>query len=791
MYRFLSFALVSILVLTSCSSKHKLDQDTFYIFKNNQLEIVTKSGSYKVFAVDEQIVSISYSDSLMPGNRVYGPILTQPIDASLKRADSLLVFATQKVKVEISFSPVHFRFYDLETGIKLEEEKGFHYRDNLTAFSFKLSEGEAIYGTGSRAIPQNRRGYKFQCFNQANYGYGVGADYLNYSVPSVLSSENYMVLIDNPARAWFDVGKEKSDVLDFASTGGNQTYYFINGKDKEEVLVNYFKLTGTQPMPPIWALGNLQSRFGYRSQLETETIVRRMLEAGYPLDAIIIDIYWFGQELQNGYMGNLSWDTAYWPDPDNMIRNFAEQGVKTVTVSEPFFTRKSKHFNYLSENKFLGLDSSGQTMTMPYFYFGDAGLIDIFKPEARQWFWQQYKQEKERGIAGWWGDLGEPEVHPDDMVHVNGLGRELHGVYGHEWVAMLFENYAKDYPDERLFKLGRAGYAGSQRYGLMPWSGDVARDWSGFRAQNNVMLGMSLSGLPYMHSDAGGFAMHPRDSILYMRWLQYAVFTPIFRPHGDPGAPPEPIFYHQKVQEIVKKAIQLRYAMLPYNYTLAWKTEQTGALMTTPMFLAFEEQQVSDTLSSQHMWGENLLVAPIWYKDAKERQVFLPKGDWYNFYTQEWQQGGQFITVKTEAESIPVFARGGSFITLSAAMQNTDQYKGDKLTVYCYLNADVNNFKGEVYFDNGYLKDAYKKGQYQLLQLECKNQEKKIVVSYKLEGNYSGAPQTRSIVLKLVGLSEAPREVLVNGQAASFYWQNNLLEISGLNTNEAVEISIL
>lgn len=125
-------------------------------------------------------------------------------------------------------------------------------------------------------------------------------------------------------------------MLDFASTGGNQTYYFINGKDKEEVLANYFKLTGTQPMPPIWALGNLQSRFGYRSQAETEEVVRAMLEAGYPMDAIIIDIYWFGQELQNGYMGNLAWDSVYWPDPNGMIKNFAEQGVKPLPSPSPF-----------------------------------------------------------------------------------------------------------------------------------------------------------------------------------------------------------------------------------------------------------------------------------------------------------------------------------------------------------------------------------------------------------------------------------------------------------------------
>lgn len=783
--------LVGIFVLTACQQQLQLPDGISYTVENNQISISESGKTYQLQAITDDIIKVSYSDSLTYSDRVYGPILSSPIKVKVKETTDKLFVQTLNVRVEVSFEPITFSFYDLETGLKLNEETGFQRRQDTTAYRLSLKEGEAIYGTGSRSIPQNRRGYKFQCFNQANYGYGVGADFLNYSIPAYLSSEKYMVLFDNPARAWFDIGKTNADVLDFSSIGGNAAYYFINGDSYKDVLTNYGELTGTQPIPPIWALGNLQSRFGYRNQAETEMVVDKMIEAGYPIDAIIIDLYWFGEELQNGNMGQLAWDTKNWPNPDGMIESFAKKGVKTITVSEPFFTKKSQHFDYLSENKLLGLDSKGNTLNMPYFYFGDAGLIDIFKPEARDWFWQQYKKEKERGIAGWWGDLGEPEVHPDSMVHVNGLAQEVHGVFGHEWISMLYENYEKEYPNERLFKLGRAGYAGSQRYGLIPWSGDVGRNWSGLKAQNDVMLGMGLSGMPYMHSDAGGFAQNTRDSLLFMRWLQYAVFTPVFRPHGDPYAPSEPIFYHQKVQDIVKESIKLRYAMLPYNYTLAWKTSQTNLPMARPLFFEFEEQEISDAISDCYMWGESFLVAPVFEAAASTRQVALPKGDWYDFNTNEYSEGGKPVNVEVTDKYIPVFVKGGSFVPLAKVVQSTDYYKGDELIIHCYLNKTDGEFSDVVYFDNGKLKDAYSKGEYQLLELSCTSNSSDVTVSLKQTGgSYAEAPENRNIVLKVVGLSSVPTEVRVNNGESKFVFADEVLVVEGINTEREVSIKI-
>jgi len=196
--------------------------------------------------------------------------------------------------------------------------------------------------------------------------------------------------------------------------------------------------------------------------------------------------------------------------------------------------------NYDPSKKFQAVDSAGQPYVLTDFYFGNGGLLDLFREDSKDWFWNKYQPQIKKGVAGWWGDLGEPEKHPSDMYHnLKDLGfkrlfkaDEVHNVFGHYWNKMLFDKYAKEYPDVRLFNLNRTGFAGSPRYGIFPWSGDVGRNWSGLQAQLPVMIGMSMSGVPYIHADAGGFGGGDGDKELYTRWLQFATFTPVFRPHG-------------------------------------------------------------------------------------------------------------------------------------------------------------------------------------------------------------------------------------------------------------------
>jgi oligosaccharide 4-alpha-D-glucosyltransferase len=751
----------------------------------NQYTFQIDGGTYTLAAINDDIIKVSYQDSITYSNRTYAPILTDAMPMQADITDSVVNFNTAEVRVEVQLQPFRIQFFDLETGLKLSEEQGYTRQADTTSFRFFLQPQEAIYGTGARALPMDRRGYAFKCYNQPNYGYGMGADFLNYSIPHLYSSNQYMLLIDNPAKAYFDIGKTEEDVLDFSSLGGNMAYYFINGNNFEELISEYTLLTGRQPLPPLWALGHLQSRFGYKTRSQADSILNLALEAGYPVDAIILDIFWFGEEIEDGKMGQLDWDAENWPDPEGMIGNWREKGVKTITISEPFFTRKSKNFDYLADNDLLARDSVGNTLTISNFYFGDAGLLDIFKPEAQDWIWAQYVKQKKQGVEGWWIDLAEPEMHPDTMYHVNGRATEVHGLYGHEWTKNMFEKYAEDYPNERLFKLGRAGYAGSQRYGLIPWTGDVSRSWSGFQAQIPAMLGAGVSGIPYMHSDAGGFAGPDQQAELYIRWMQYAVFTPIFRPHSNPDVPAEPVLWEEEVQDIIHPWVDLRYRMIPYNYTLGWKAMTTGMPMARPLFTEFE---VPETIEDQYLWGEALMVAPVLNPGVSAKSVYLPEGQWFDFWTNKAYEGGQWVEIPVSMDKIPVFGRAGHMVAMTPVFSNTDEYVTDSLDLTFYVGDE--SFTSEVYFDDGKTKGAFEKGAYQLLKCTFSVEEGQYLLQFLIEGNgYEGAPEARTASISIVGLEESP-EFVNDEDEIAFEWNEEskvlTFQASIRNGNEIV-----
>ena len=445
---------------------------------------------------------------------------------------------------------------------------------------FRLAPGERLYGTGSRALPLDRRGYRLELYNQAHYASRNGEPNLNITLPTVLSSRGYMLFFDNHAPGYLDLGKTDPNVLEYGGEGLNALSYFvITGRDQAEILDRYTALTGRQPLPPRWALGLIQSRFGYKSDTELQQVASRMRRENFPLDALVLDLYWFGGTKKQG---DFAWEPTGFPDPAGMMGRLKQQGVKTILISEPYVMRTSRNDSLVRTQQLVGTDTTGRPFTVDSFWAGPASIIDVFKPKARNWLWTNYRRLHNQGVAGWWSDLGEPENHPAAMQHAGGPARAVHNAYGQVWASVLRDNYAREFPDERVFNLARSGWAGLQRNGVFPWSGDINRSWSGFQAQVPVMLGMGQGGVGYMHSDAGGFCAGDIDPELYTRWLQMASLCPILRPHGE-GVPPEPYFYPDPYKSAVRNAVHLRYALLPYLYTLAWQNTTTGAPLVRAM----------------------------------------------------------------------------------------------------------------------------------------------------------------------------------------------------------------
>lgn len=746
---------------------------------DGKLRVLTDQGTYLFTPFTDEILHVEYlTDNQLIEYKSASVILkAEEVETEIIDVCEEITFLAGDVHLTIEKSPFKV-IYQHNADFLFEEELGFFERSDNNGIRFQLSEGEHIYGTGERALPMDRRGYRLELYNRPDYNYGVGAQNLNYVLPLILSSNKYLVLFDNPQKGYFDIGFTEEDILEFGAIGGEMNYYIVTGDNFEEINTNYTLLTGRQPLPPRWALGNLQSRMAYRTQEELEGIVDEMQAKDFPLDAVIIDFYWFGDSIKGG-LGNLKWHKKNWPEPEKMIANFKEKGVKTILITEPMVIDTAYWFTHCDTMGLFATDSLGKTYVMQDFYFGPGALMDIFKQETKDWFWEQYDKQIKIGVAGWWGDLGEPETHPKDMIHINGTADEVHNIYGHEWEKMLFEKYREHYPNRRLFHLNRAGAAGSQRYSIFPWSGDVSRSWSGFQAQPALMLNMSISGLGYISSDLGGFAQGEKDEELYRRWLQFGVFNPIFRPHGS-GIPSEPIFFNDKTQDIVREAIKLRYRLMPYIYTLAYKNTIEGIPIVKPLFYLEPDNEAFLNYSDAYLFGDVFLVAPVLHPGAKSVKIKFPKGIWYNFYSNQKINGGNELEVPVSEENIPVFVKEGSIIPMVPDFYSTDNYPNTlALHYYPMDNAETH---ATLYEDDGAYFSAIEEGKYQLVNIAASNSANLLHFVIETDkGKYTGKSDMRALSVIIHNFQESPSKVFLNGHAlklqkrkkGDFIWDND------------------
>jgi len=752
---FLSVSLSEVVAQPIATVNRKLISITL---KGNSWKAVTDNGSVFITPFSENIVEVRYSPDGSGVADSSNAVVLKPAKFSTKISATAngQLLECGKLNVFVHGNPFYLAFI-FQGDTILRESTGFEVTQGKSSVSFKLKPDEAIYGTGERSIAMNRRGYRLPLYNRPSYGYEVGTTQLNYSIPLVLSSKKYALLWDNPQKGFVDIGSTLPDILEWDAIGGTARYYVVTANDYPGLMKNYTSLTGRQSMPPRWVLGNLQSRMAYRSQYETDSIVTLMQKHNFPMDAIILDFYWFGDSIK-GHLGVLDWYKKNWPDPVGMIAKFRKQGIKTILITEPYVIDTVRNYADADQKKIFVTDSLGNTYVDKNFYFGHGSLIDIFKPQAQQWFWQKYQKQIKNGVAAWWGDLGEPESHPSDIFHVNGKADAVHNIYGHNWDKMLFERYAENYPHTRLFHLQRSGFAGSQRYAAYPWTGDVSRSWGGLQAQLPLLLTMSMNGLGYIHSDAGGFAMGQKDEELYTRWLQFATFTPILRPHGS-GIPSEPVFFNGQTQDIVRNSINLRYALLPYNYTLAWQNTLNGAPLMRPLFYAYPDDSIARRIETEYLWGDNLLVAPVVQKGLTSLKIYFPAGKWIDFNTEKEYAGLQWTDYPLTLQHIPLFVKAGSFIPMIKPLKTTDNYTSEEFIVRYYPEGKSQFTQ---YEDDGWDNLALNDGKYELIRYEGNHTQTTTTITLSRTGSWPGMPAKRTMTFEVYNMAQ-PGKVLING----------------------------
>lgn len=679
---------------------------------------------------------------------------------------------TTGVRATLDMGVLHLRSHGAGTAVT-DNLARLRNADGKYEISLRTSGKGSFYGAGERGHSLNLRGDTLVMYNRQNYGY-TGSDprisQMNITMPLFLSADGYAIVFDDYAAAELIL----SDPIKYITESHVPvTYYYISGVENLADLTEQLTtITGRQPLPPLWALGYITSKYGYRTQAQTLGTVDTLKSRGYPLDGIVLDLYWYGVEED---MGRLAWEPSQWPDHKAMLDSLRGMGVNLVAISQPYVLRNGRaidNYNELAPKGFFVADSTGKAPQEVKIWVGEGGMFDVSNPDTRAWLRERYRTLTDDGITGWWGDLGEPEVHPENAMHANGLNARLyHNKYGNDWSSIISELFATEYPDRRLMTLMRGGTTGLQRHSVFPWSTDVSRSWGGLEPQVRIMLNSGLSGMGYMSSDLGGFAVDPDNAYmpeLYVRWLQSGLFSPVFRTHAQQYAEP---YNYPQYEDIIRNIVLERYRWLPYNYTLAYENASTGYPLVRPLDFETPAAGKYDNISDQYMWGSELMVAPVMTEGATSRRVVFPDGTtWYDYRDPRisYAGGTTIEAYPAPLDVLPLFVRQGAFIpTADYRMENTAGYRADRFTVN-YYPGDKSTSAYTLYDDNRISPVALADGEYRLIKFKGSATDKDIHIEVSSKGSYAGAPAEIELTFAVNTLSERPASVSVGGKKVKF-----------------------
>ncbi|MEW6226816.1 MAG: TIM-barrel domain-containing protein, partial [Bacillota bacterium] len=499
----------------------------------------------------------------------------------------------------------------------------------------------------------------------------------------------------------------------------------------------YTELTGRIPLPPLWALGYQQCRWGYYPEAVVRNLADTFRERDIPCDVIYLDI-----DYMDGYRV-FTWDRECFPDPERMLAELRAKGFKIVTIVNPGVKKDADYAVYVEgvrRNLFCrwltGEVYHGRVWP------GEAAFPDFTKEETRSWWAEKHRALLDRGVAGIWNDMNEPSdfsspaqdrmqaTVPDEVMAENDgnpctFGR-IHNAYGLQMCRSTYEAFLRLKPHERPFIVTRAAYAGIQRYAAV-WTGDNCSWWEHLAMSLPLCMNIGLSGVPFVGGDVGGFGENATPE-LFARWMQVGAFTPFFRAHSmNNTRPHEPWAWGPEVEEICWRYIKLRYALLPYVYNEFYKASQTGLPIMRPLVLDYPDDERTHNLNSEFLWGESFLVAPITQPDTIKRCVYLPEGVWFDYWTDRRYEGKNDYLIDAPLDTLPVFVKAGSIIPSIPAVSYVGEECGEALTLDVYPAAEA---RYTLYEDDG-LTHKYRDGAYNLTEFHCGASEHGIVFRMK------------------------------------------------------------
>ena len=717
---------------------------------------------------------------------------------TVNQQGDIVSLKSNKLKVDVDIKSGKIAYASLAgTQLLSEKEAGATFTDFDDAGSktytinqsFTLDKDEAIYGLG-----QQQRGKLSLRNAKINMVQGNTDDY----VPFLVSTKGYGLFWDNYSPTIFE---DKPESTSFRSDVGDCIdYYFMLGGNIDGSIACMRDLSGQAPMFPLWTFGYWQSKERYKSQNELVGVVNKYRELGVPLDGIIQDWQYWG----NNYLWNaMEFLNSEFPNPKKMVEDIHNQNAHLIISIWSSFGPQTKQFREMQPKGMLlnfGTWPQSGLETWPPNREYPSGVqpYDPYNPEARDIYWRYLNKGLfSLGIDGWWMDSSEPDhldFKPSDFDLKTYLGsfRKVRNAFPLMTVGGVGEHQRAASSDKRVFILTRSAFAGQQRYGANTWSGDVNSSWQSLRNQIPAGLNFSMSAIPYWNTDIGGFfanaynrgwsegAKNPSFQELYVRWLQFGAFTPMMRSHGT-DIPREIYNFGKKgetIYDAIAKTINLRYSMLPYIYSAAWDITNNQSTMMRALVMDFNDKKVVD-MNNEYMFGKSILVAPIvnaqytpetlvksneqtgWDKkdansenksqtvnftEAKSTKVYLPEGTaWYDFWTNEKINGGREIARATTIDEIPLYIKSGSIIPFGPQVQYATEKKWDNLEIRVYPGANGVFSLYEDENDNY----NYEKGVYSTITFTWNDAKKSLTINDR-KGSFPGMLTTRKFNIVVV-----------------------------------------
>lgn len=777
------------------------DNDVEIQFYNDATIRVVKSPKGKVFKKESLSVTAS-------------PLKT---GFTTQEKNNILTLKSGKVSVNLNLSNGEVSFFTANGHPLLKEKAGstvftpFNDAGNSTytvSQSFILDKDEPIYGLGQHQNGKlSQRGLKYR-MEQGN---------VEDVVPFFQSVKGYGLFWDNYSPSDYTDTEESTTIK--SDVGDGIDYYFMYGGSADGVVSQMRELTGKAPLFPLWTYGYWQSRERYKSQAELVDVVKKYRELGVPLDGIIQDWQYWG----NNYLWNaMEFLNPEFPDGKKMADDVHALNAHMIISIWSSFGPMTKQYREMAAKGMLfnmqtWPESGSEKWPPNKDYPSGVKVYDVYNPQARDIYWKYANAGLfSAGIDGWWMDSTEPDhvyAKQEDYDTQTFLGsfRKVRNAFPLMTVGGMYDNQRKTTSDKRVFILTRSAFAGQQRYGANTWSGDTGSSWETLRNQIPAGLNFSLSGIPHWNSDIGGFfagayntswndgsgANNPLYRELYTRWIQFGTFNPMMRSHGT-EVPREIYNYGKKgepIYDAIDKFINLRYALLPYIYSASWDVTHNNSTFMRALFMDFPADKKGWDVNNEFMFGQSILVAPIvnaqytpekivkvdeqtgWNKQEnktndsttivdftteKTTKVYLPEGTgWYDFWTNQKVDGGREITVKTTINMIPVYIKAGAILPIGPAVQYATEKKWDNLEIKVYPGADGSFTLYEDEFDNY----NYEKGAYTEIKFIWNDKAKSLTINDR-KGKYNGMLSTRKFTIVLP--SGVTKTVTYKGKKTTF-----------------------